>query len=494
MRKAGVLMAISSLPSKFGIGDFGSAAFSFVDYLAEANIAIWQILPFNRLGYGNSPYQAYSSIAGDEIFISIGSLVEEGYLAPCDITHFKENATRVAYDEVRLFKMQYLRKAFAHFKENYTEYESEFLQFIKENDWVYTYSVFLTLKSENNGMCWTEWTPQHRRWIADKKADLSMYAEEIKFYQFLQFIFFKQWYRLKAYANAKGVSIMGDIAYYVGLDSLDVWENQEYFLLGTDCKPIHVAGVPPDYFTADGQRWGNPIYNWEAIERYHFHFWIERLCLNAKVFDCLRIDHFRAFDTYWKIPASAETAVCGEWMEAPGYAFFDVLFEALPEINLVVEDLGNMRPEVFALRDHYHFMGMEIMQFSFSEAGTLKEEVLCELGKKILYTGTHDNQTTLGWFLSQSLEKQKKIKRYLNEKGYQGTIVAQMIQYALDSIAPIVIIPVCDILGLDDESRMNTPGTIGSPNWEWKLVGFTLFEDKMQKFAHWAKESKRVIP
>jgi len=492
MRKAGVLMAISSLSSKFGIGDFGPAAFSFVDYLSAANITIWQILPFNRLGYGNSPYQAYSSIAGDEIFISIENLVEEGYLSPCDITNFKEKATRVDYDEVRRFKIQYLRKAFGHFKENYLQYEEEYLQFTRENDWVYEYSVFLTLKDTNKDMCWTEWTPQHRMWIRDREADLSLYAEDIKFFQFLQFIFFKQWYHLKAYANAKGISIMGDIAYYVGLDSLDVWANQACFLLGAHYEPTHVAGVPPDYFTEDGQRWGNPIYDWDAIEKGHFHFWIERLRLNLKVFDCLRIDHFRAFDTYWKIPANEATAIRGEWVEAPGYAFFDALFDALPEINLVVEDLGDMRPEVFALRDHYDFMGMEIIQFAFNETGTLKDEVLCELKKKIAYTGTHDNQTTLGWFLSEPNKKRKNIKRYLDKKGYQGTIVEQIIQYVLDSKAPIVIIPVCDILGLDDESRMNTPGTIGSPNWEWKIADFGLFEEKIQEFAVWVEKSKRA--
>ena len=491
MRKAGVLLAISSLPSHFGIGDFGPRAYSFVDYLAESKIKIWQILPFNRLGYGNSPYQAYSSIAGDEIFISIDLLVEDGYLLPGDVAHFHEKAESVFYEEVRRLKNQYFRKAFAHFQAEYPRYEQAFRRFQGENPWVYAYSVFLALKQENGNQCWTKWIPEHRDWILDKKADISKYEQEIAFYQFLQFVFYNQWYRLKNYANENGVEIMGDIAYYVGIDSVDVWANRKYFLLDENYEPAYVAGVPPDYFTEDGQRWGNPIYNWEAIQADDFSFWIERLRLNQPVFDCIRIDHFRAFDTYWKVPASEKTAIHGEWIEAPGYAFFDRLFAELPDLNIVVEDLGEMRPEVFLLRDYYGFMGMEIIQFSFSRLGSIRTRVRRGLKRKIAYTGTHDNQTTLGWFLDQPEKMQERIRRYFEARGYQGEIVEQIIQATLDSPAPIAIIPVCDILGLDDSARMNTPGTIGSPNWEWKLAGFDLLKEKMPKFAQWVETSKR---
>ena len=492
MRKAGVLMAISSLPSSFGIGDFGPTAFSFVDYLVDANIDLWQILPFNRLGYGNSPYQAYSSIAGDEIFISIDNLVEDGYLTLEDVTTFREDATRIDYDEVRLHKSQHYQKAFRHFVANFPLYEQDFNAFLKDNDWVADYSVFLTLKDENNATCWTEWEIEHRDWILHKKTDLSMLHDEILYYQFLQFVFFDQWHRLKAYANSNGISIMGDLAYYVGIDSLDVWVNRELFLLDQNCHLTHVAGVPPDFFSDTGQRWGNPIYNWEKMAEDGFRFWIDRLRLNQKVFDKIRIDHFRAFHTFWKIPAGQDTAIIGEWIEAPGYEFFDTLFAKIPEMNIVVEDLGYMMEGVRELRDHYGFMGMEILQFSFSEEGTPRADALKEFGKKIVYTGTHDNQTTLGWFLDQPPEMQGKIKAFFAQEGFSGTIVEQMIQFLLHGDAPLVIIPVCDIIGLGDEARMNTPGTIASPNWEWKLADFDAFEKKLQSFALWVRESKRA--
>ncbi|MCL2368709.1 MAG: 4-alpha-glucanotransferase, partial [Oscillospiraceae bacterium] len=317
-----------------------------------------------------------------------------------------------------------------------------------------------------------------------------MYEDDIAFNQFLQFIFYGQWVRLKRYANAKGVEIMGDIPFYVGLDSVDVWANRQYFLLDEQCEPTHVGGVPPDYFHAQGQRWGNPIYDWAALERDGFGFWIERLRLNQKVFDSIRLDHFRAFDTYWKIPAREETAVLGEWVEAPGYAFFDKLFQVLPDSKIFVEDLGNMRPEVFELRDHYHFMGMDILQFSFGEDMSSAKKKTRE--NRIAYTGTHDNQTTLGWFLSLPQAEQEKMRQHLAELGYDGSISQQMIQYTLGSSADIAIIPIWDILGLDDSARMNTPGTVGSPNWEWKLANYDLLEEKWAEYAQWLRKCGRT--
>jgi len=489
MRKTGILMAISSLPSSYGIGDLGPTAFSFVDYLVKAKIKIWQILPFNGLGYGNSPYQTLSSIAGDEIFISIDNLVEDGFLSLSDISYFKEEATQVAYDEVRLFKTKYLRKAFTHFVENYKLYEKEYLAFLNDNHWVYDYSVFLTLKEANNRLCWTDWVPEHREWIVNRDLDLSNYDEDIKYNQFLQFIFFSQWYRLKNYANSNGVEIMGDIPYYVGIDSLDVWANRQYFLLDDEGNPTHVAGVPPDYFSRQGQRWGNPIYDWDAIAKDDYCFWVNRLEMNMKIFDIIRIDHFRAFDTYWKIPASSSTAVTGEWIEAPGHKFFKHLFKRLPNIRLVVEDLGDMRPEVFELRDAYKFTGMKIKQFTLDPSETNND--FKDKENLIVYTGTHDNQTIAGWYLEKDADVQEEVKEYLDGQGYEGDIVDQVVQYTLASTAKLAIIPVQDILGLDDSARMNVPGTIGSPNWEWKLADYEVLEKKLMQFRHWVIESRR---
>ena len=491
MRNNGVLAAISSLPSPHGIGDLGPGAFSFVDYLSEAGVNIWQILPFNRLGYGNSPYQTLSSIAGDEIFLSLDILAEDGYLKPADLTPFAPDATRVDYEAVRRFKAPYFKRAFSEFQTNFSRYEEAYTTFLQENPWTQDYSVFLALHGANDPGCWTNWPPQHRDWPRNRDpALLSAYREEIAFQQFLQFLFYGQWVRLKAYANAKKIEIMGDIPFYVGLDSVDVWTNRQIFLLDEHGKPTHVAGVPPDYFEPTGQRWGNPLYDWEALEREEFAFWIQRLRLNQQVFDSIRIDHFRAFDTYWKIPAAEETAIVGTWEEAPGYAFFNRLFAVLPDLKLVAEDLGDMRPEVFTLRDHYQFTGMLIIQFLIDRGRLPRKKSIPE--NKIVYTGTHDNQTTLGWFLHLPEKSKKRLKRGLNIRGYPGEISDQLVQYALNTRARTAVIPLWDILGLDDSARINTPGTVGSPNWEWKLADYRLLERKIKPFAQWLVKYGRV--
>ena len=493
MRKNGVLMPLSSLPSSHGIGDLGPRAFSFVDYLHSANVHIWQILPFNRLGYGNSPYQTLSSIAGDEIFISLDYLAEEGYLDPEERLPlpFKQEAVAVDYEAVRRFKSVYFKQAFSQFQKNFSRYETAYERFLRENPWVWDYSVFMTLHNANGSSCWTNWPIEHRDWSLTRNSEmLSAYEEEMAFQRFLQFVFYSQWYRLREYAKAKGIEVMGDIPFYVGLDSVDVWANRQYFVLDAQWEPTHVAGVPPDYFKPEGQRWGNPLYDWEALERDDFSFWIQRLQLNQQVFDSIRIDHFRAFDTYWKIPASEETAMVGTWEEAPGYAFFDRLFAVLPDMKLVAEDLGDMRPEVYVLRDHYDFTGMLIMQFAFDGGRAPAKRNIPE--NRIIYTGTHDNQTTLGWFLDLPEKLGKRIRRRLRLRGYKGTITEQLIQYTLDSRARVAIIPMWDILGLDDSARFNTPGTVGSPNWEWKLADYRLLEEKMNPFARWLVRYRRA--
>lgn len=296
MRKVGMLMPVASLPGRHGIGDFGKESYNFVDLLKEAKAAIWQMLPLNPLGYGNSPYQPYSSCAGDELYINLDKLCEEGLLKR--VPDFHSNATHIDYQAVREFKGKYLKKAFKNFKP-----DAGYKKFIKM-DWVYNYAVFLTLKKQNNLVSWNEWPVEQQNWIKDHKYDLTPLNEDIEYEMFVQYEFYKQWMELKKYANKNGIKVMGDIPIYVGIDSLDVWSGQENFLLGADGKPTFIAGVPPDYFSATGQRWGNPIYDWDYMEKDGFKFWLNRLDYSSKLFDIIRIDHFRAFDSYWKISCS----------------------------------------------------------------------------------------------------------------------------------------------------------------------------------------------
>ncbi len=486
MKKAGALVAIASLPSPYGVGDFGPKAYELVDTLAEMKLKIWQVLPLNPLGYGNSPYQPYSSFAGDELYISIDQLVADGLLFQSDVVEFKANATVIDYQGARLHKTAMLKKAFASFVKD-SQLKLELESFVAKTNWAYNYAVFVTLKKANNQQAWNLWPFEHKNWINDKKFDLSIYNTEINYELFIQFIFSRQWLALKAYANSKDIKVMGDIPIYLGFDSLDVWENQDMFLLDAEQNPSFVAGVPPDYFSVTGQRWGNPIYNWENLAKTNFKFWIERLHGNMQAFDIIRIDHFRAFDTYWKIPASCPTAVDGEWVEAPGYALFDTIYKELPEIKIVVEDLGDLRPEVLELRDHYKLPGMQIFQFVFNVDGNN-----CHLEKAentIIYTGTHDNSTLMGWYWSLKNWNRKRLKRFF--KANDLTIKHKMLKYNLNCQADYVIFPAQDILGLGDYARINTPSTIGSPNWEWKMSSLSGLKSEIEWLGKMVAKSGR---
>jgi 4-alpha-glucanotransferase len=472
MREAGILLPLSSLPSDYGIGDMGKYSFELIDLLKKGGFHIWQILPLNPLGYGNSPYQPYSSFAGDEIYISLDELVQDGLLAEKP-PKFGQSNHYVDYENVRKFKEFYLKKAFQNFKAD-TEYET----FVQQ-EWVYLYAVFLTLKKQNGLRCWNEWEIEQKEWIKTRNFDVSEYDNDINYEMFVQFLFYKQWMKLKNYANKKGIRVMGDIPFYVGIDSLDVWANQECFLLGADGKPTFIAGVPPDYFSATGQRWGNPIYNWDYLKKHEYQFWLDRIAYNSKLFDIIRIDHFRAFDTYWKIPATCETAIEGEWLEAPGYQLFDRIVKNFPEVEIIAEDLGDLREEVHELKNHYGLKGMKIVQFTFdpNENNNNFEDI----ENMVIYTGSHDNQTIKGWFLSHKKETQDGIKKALKRLGYKDKIISKrFVRLTLDSIADMAILPLQDVIDLGDEGRINTPGTLGSPNWEWKLTNFRKFNKEIK--------------
>lgn len=487
-RVAGMLLAVSSLPSKHGIGDFGEKAYEFIDLLQKSNIKIWQILPLNPLGFGNSPYQPYSSKAMDELYISLDLLFKDGLLKE-EAPAYRENESRVDYDLVRKFKRPYLEEAYKNLKRK-IKLKAEFKSWCEENKWVDDYAIFLTFKKENDLQMWVYWREDMKNYIHDKKMDLKPYEDKINLEKFIQFILFRQWAALKAYANSKGIQMMGDVPFYVGIDSLDVWGAQEDFLLDGEGNPTSIAGVPPDYFSATGQRWGNPIYNWEKMKKDHFKFWMERLGFAANVFDIIRIDHFRAFDTYWKIPASCPTAIDGEWLEAPGYELFDELYKNYPNINIVAEDLGDLFDSVLVLRDHYNLPGMNVLQFTF-------DITKYEYGEKdrynqLVYTGTHDNQTIKGWVESLTEDEFYKLRNKLNRLNYYDEdIVRCFVNLALDNKANYAIIPMQDFLELGDEAKMNTPGTVGSPDWEWKLVDFKAFEEKIPWIAQRINETNR---
>ncbi|AJI53172.1 4-alpha-glucanotransferase [Francisella philomiragia] len=479
MKKSGLLLAIASLPSQFGIGDLGKSAYEFVDVLKQANTKIWQVLPLTPLGFGNSPYQSSSSFAGDEIYISLERLADYGLLEESSLKSLNVNSDKVEYELVRNFKDKYLEEAFSNFQSSKDKFEQEYNDFIAQNSWVKNYAIFKAFRKANNNQAWNFWPQEYKNWIKDKTIELNQFQQEIDFQIFLQFIFYKQWFELREYANQHGIEIMGDLPIYLGFDSADVWEHQDVFLLDKDQNPTFVAGVPPDFFSETGQLWGNPLYDWDRLEETDFEFWIERLKGNFKLFDVVRIDHFRAFDTYWKIPADAETAINGEWIEAPGYKFFDTVFEKLPNANIIAEDLGDLRPEVLELRDHYNLKGMKVFPFHFD----LKTGSFIEDANIVAYSGTHDNNTLKGWYFDELNRYQRKLlKRYF--KANDKNIFRKIIKYLLNCDAEYVILPIQDILELGSEARLNTPGTVGEPNWQWKLVDFDNLISQVNGYKH----------
>lgn len=462
-RTAGVLMPVASLPSRDGIGSFGKEAYRFVDMLAQMGITVWQLLPLNPLGYGNSPYQPFSSYAGDELYIDLGLLEQAGFLSRGREPYVHPGKPgRIDYMAAKAYKAPLLWQAYESFRETHWE-DPDFREF-QEMDWVYPYAVFMALKKQNGLRCWNEWPAEQQNWILDRKYDISHLEEEIGYQLFAQYMFYRQWMALKRYANSKGLRIMGDVPFYVGIDSLDVWSSREDFLLDESWKPSFVAGVPPDYFSVTGQRWGNPIYNWENLQKKNFSFWVERLRYSAKLYDIIRIDHFRAFDTYWKIVATCPTAVDGEWVEAPGAAFFEELYRQMPDIQIVAEDLGDLRPQVLELRDQFGLMGMNVAEFTLFSPEACQEH-------QLIYTGTHDNQTVKGWYDAMKEADKKAVRRVLASFGTPGESVAKkMVRFVYESSANMAVVPLMDILGLDDSARLNSPGTVGSPNWEWCLA------------------------
>lgn len=464
IKKAGILLPISSLKGSYGIGDFGMDAYKLVRKLSENGYKLWQILPLNPLGFGHSPYQPFSSFAIDELYLDLASLKEEGLLA--SLPKKAPISDKVDYETARKIKHEYALKAFIKDKRRC---KKELDVFRKENPWVNNYSIFATFKEEDN-RSWDNWEERKQNYVS---SPFNLSSKEIgmsNFQAWLQMKLYKQWDKLHKFALEHNVSIIGDIPFYVGYDSCDVWSNQGSFLLdGVTKKPTFIAGVPPDYFSATGQRWGNPIYNWDLFKQNGFRFLINRIGLNAKLYDIIRLDHFRAFDTYWKIPSSCTTAVEGNWIEAPGYEFFDKLFSTYPDIEIIAEDLGDLRNEVLVLRDYYNLPGMNVIQFTFHD-DQIEHKPGYDNYNSVIYLGTHDNDTTLSYVASlDDYERSRWMDAISNLGLDKNHYVSSLIRFALRKKAKYVLLTAQDLLGQESCSRINVPGIVDNRNWTYKL-------------------------
>lgn len=491
-RCSGILMHISSLPSRFGIGDFGQEAYSFVDFLARTGQKVWQILPLNPTtpGTGNSPYSTYSAFAGNPLFIDPLSLVESGALQPGDlgqIPAFSPGATE--YERVWDYKKSLLNKAFFKRIDN-IESDAGFNLFQEKNSfWLDDFAMFSALKDRYQGTPWYNWPLQTRFRDLDRIKCINNNLEDIILREkYWQYLFFSQWGRLKTYANNQNIIIFGDLPIYVSLDSCDIWSHPELFLLDEYNMPTHIAGAPPDYFSKTGQLWGNPLYDWQECENQDFVWWRKRVEQNLIMFDLLRFDHFRGFSGYWQVEAGEKTAENGVWKTGPGAKLLSRLTEVFSPARFVAEDLGHITPDVLKLRDAFDLPGMKVLQFAFGpDMPTNPYIPHNHVYNCVVYTGTHDNNTILGWFENElDPEDVSRLREYLGRDVDQTNICRELIRSAMSSPARFCVIPMQDLLNLGHKSRMNTPST-PSGNWEWRLLPKLLNqvnENYLLRFTH----------
>ena len=491
MRKSGVLMHISSLPSPHGIGSMGKPARDFVDFLDKAGQAYWQILPVCPTSYGDSPYQSFSTFAGNPYFIDLDELCKAGYLKRKEYAgiDWESEPDRVNYEALYNKRYVVLRKAAERFLENP---EDGYKEFCHDNkSWIYDYALFMALKDANDGQAWSKWDKDLR--LRKKEAMESakeQYAEEIRFYKMLQYLFYKQWNELKAYANEEGIEIIGDVPIYVAGDSADVWANPDQFYLDENLEPIEVAGCPPDAFSDDGQLWGNPLFRWDVMKKDGYTWWTRRIKAMSELYDIIRIDHFRGFDSYYAIPAKDDTAKNGQWKEGPGMDLFTELEKKLGKLPIIVEDLGFLTPSVHKLLKDSGFPGMKVIQFAFDSREESDYLPHTYTNHCVVYTGTHDNDTVMGWMKTAPKASVKYAKEYLNltkEEGYNWG----MMRAAWSSVADMAIVPMQDILGLGSEARINTPSTLGE-NWKWRATPEQIDTKIAKKLHHYMQMYGRV--
>jgi len=470
-RSSGILLHPTSFPSRFGMGDMGIEAYRFIDFLVESDQQYWQVLPLGPTGYGNSPYSCYSAMAGNPLLINPELLRDKELLADEDFANLPEfPLDYVDFERAIALKVPLLKKACENFKAKASPIQQkEFLGFCesKEN-WLEDYALFMALKDHFGGVSWNNWEPEiARREPESVEKWRQQLNAEIYYYKYVQFEFFRQWTELKRYANLRDIKIIGDIPIYVAHDSADVWSHREIFCLDeASGEPALMAGVPPDYFSSTGQLWGNPVYNWEKLQANNFEWWVERFEAIFAYVDVTRIDHFRGFDAYWAVKRGQETAMYGEWIKAPGTALLDLINQKFGDLPIIAEDLGVITPEVVALRDRYEFPGMKILQFAFG-AGPGDPFLPFNYDRNcVVYTGTHDNDTTVGWFNQLSNYERDEVLRYLGCIDPQG-IHWSLIRMGWISIANMAIVPYQDLLGLGTDARMNFPGK-PEGNWGWR--------------------------
>ncbi len=488
MRRNGMLLPIASLPSPYGIGGFSKEAYEFIDLLEETGQKLWQILPLGPTSYGDSPYQSFSTFAGNPYFIDLDTLVEKGWLTKeaCEASDYGDNESYIDYGRIYNSRFVLLKQAFLN---SDVLSDEKFAEFCKANQhWLPDYALYMALKNQNDGKSWIEWEEEIRL----RKPEAVEYykkelEEECNFYEFLQYEFHEQWTKVKEYAHEKGIQIVGDVPIYVAFDSADTWANPELFQLDEKNLPLGVAGCPPDAFSATGQLWGNPLYNWAYHKTTGYDWWLKRIAYCFDLYDIVRIDHFRGFDEYYSIPYGDETAVNGHWEKGPGMDLFDTVKEKLGELDIIAEDLGFLTESVFQLLKDSGYPGMKVLQFAFdpsedSDYLTYKYQRNC-----VVYTGTHDNDTTAGWFEKLSDGDREVALRYMNSfytpKEEQHW---DLIALAMRSTADTCIIPVQDFLGLGSEARINMPSTLGD-NWKWRMTKGAFSEELKEKIRRMTK-------
>ena len=491
MRTCGVLMHITSLPSPYGVGTLGSEAYKFVDFLKKAGQTYWQILPVGPTGFGDSPYQSYSAFAGNPMLIDIDELIKAGLVSEDDkdLKILAEKKEFADFGQMFSFKRLILAKAHAAFAAN-ADSEQMYLfgKFCRKNAWwLDDYAMFMSMKYFFKQVMWTEWADNYR--LRDPQT-LAKYAEEhgvdIDCWKFMQFLFFRQYKKLKKYANKRGISIYGDMPIYVSMDSSDIWANPEMFMLDSDRKPTKVAGCPPDDFSPTGQLWGNPLYDWDYMDKNNYKWWIKRVQYSAKLFDLTRIDHFRGFESFYAIPAGDKTAEHGEWLQGPSMKLFSAIKAELGDVKLVAEDLGFLTDEVKAMLKAAGYPGMNVLEFGFGgeDSSYLPHNYV---KNSVVYIGTHDNETALGWYLAQDKAGKKRIRKYLglDKSASDSKVVHELIRCAYASVSENCVIQMQDWLCLDNSARMNIPSTIGGGNWAWRM-------DKDACTKELAKEMKKM--
>ena len=490
-RRSGVLMHISSLSSDYGIGTFGKEAYEFADFLEQSGQSLWQILPLCPTSFGDSPYQSFSSFAGNPYFIDFELLRRDNLLKKSDYAdiNWGNSAEKVDYEKIYKGRKMVFNALYKNFVKNIP---TEFYEFCENQDfWLSDYSLFMAEKETHGGLSWNFWNEDiKKRKPKTIEAEKDKFRYEMQFHKMLQYLFYKQWNALKQYVNEKNIEIIGDIPIYVSQDSADVWASPQNFRLDEQNNPLEVAGCPPDKFTENGQLWGNPIFDWDYMKKDNYSWWIRRIAYNMKLYDVIRIDHFRGFDAYYAVPAKAETAENGVWREAGGKDFFNSVNEQLGSINIIAEDLGFLTPSVKALLEQTGFPGMKVLQFAFDsrEAGDYLPH---NYGRNsVVYTGTHDNDTVLGWIKSAPAEDVAFAKKYfaLNKaEGYHWG----MIRGALSSVSNTAVVTAQDILGLDGRARMNVPSTLGG-NWLWRAKKNAFSKEISERLLEYTRLYRRI--